>query len=316
MHIHRLFTLTIFLLGLVVFDWTLGFALNRSLPRSAAGDVVGYGNLALEQSGADLIVLGSSRALHQIDPQVLKGELGIDAVNGGVDGQGIAYARAVEALLSARGMVPKVFVLNMDISDMAREDLSPSVVLAPFWGENEAVDEILLRSTSHGQLKFFSSVFRFNSRALPLLAKLFTQREEKIHDGFSPIERTMDDDPEKIEIGGDWFWKGAEQLDPFKMQLYRNFLKSARAAGTRVFVVVGPRFWPPDFEQDPRTAPIDRLAGVASEEGASFFALDSFSNPEFSDPDLYSDPAHLNSAGARLYSERLAREIAKTLEAS
>jgi len=310
-----LVTLAIFLLGLVVFDWVLGSALNRYLPRSAAGDVVGYGNLALAQPGTDLIVLGSSRALHQIDPQVLKGELGLDAVNGGVDGQGIAYARAVEALLSAREMGPKVFVLNMDISDMANEDVSPAVALAPFLGENEAVDEILMRSTSHGYLKFLSSSFRFNSRALALLAKLVTQRDEKIHDGFSPIERAMDDDPENVEIGGDWFRKGAEQLDPFKMQLYRNFLKSARAAGTQVFVVVGPRFWPPDFDQDPRTAPIGRLAGVASEEGASFLALDSFSNPEFSDPDLYSDPAHLNSEGARLYSERLAREIAKALEA-
>lgn len=315
MNLRRLTTLGVFFLGMVVFDQALGSALSRFSPRSAAGDVVGFGNLALSRSGADLIVLGSSRAQHQIDPEVLKTALGLDAVNAGVDGQGIAYARAVEALLISRGANVKMFVLNMDISDMASEEISPAATLAPFWGEDDAVDEILLRSTSHAPVKFLSSAFRFNSRALPLLGKLFVDREAVAGDGFSPIERKMDES-EKIEIGGDWFRKSAEEMNPFKMLLYRDFLKAARKAGVRVFVVVGPRFWPRDFEEEPRAAPIARLAAVASEEGAAFLAVDSFANSEFSDPEMYSDPAHLNSVGSRLYSELLAREIAEVLEPS
>ncbi len=312
MNIHRLITLVAFFLGMIVFDRALGSALSGYLPRSAEGQVVGVGNYALSQSEMDLIVLGSSRAQHQIDPQVLKRELDLDGVNGGIDGQGIAYARAIEALLIARGANTKLFVLNMDISDMASKDISPAVTLAPFWGENRAVDEILLRSTSHAPVKFLSSAFRFNSRALSLLSRLLVKREAVDQGGFSPIERSIDE-PEKVEIEGDWFRKGAEQMDPFKMLLYQEFLKAAREAGVRVFVVVGPRFWPRHFEEEPRAAPIARLAAIASEEGAAFLAVDSFANPEFSDPEMFSDPAHLNAVGSRLYSELLAREIAEAL---
>lgn len=313
MNLRRFVIMGAFLLGLVVLDQVLGAGLNLLFPRVRTGQSVGSVNQFLSKKNVDLIIFGSSRAQHHFDPRVLGAELGLEAFNAGVDGQGVAYARAVEALLLQRGNTVRLFVLNVDIPDMVREDVSRAITLAPFWGENGDVDEILTRSTSSPSLKFLSSSFRFNSRALPLVMNLVLAREANLMDGFSPIDRVMQNS-EEISIEGDWFRKGAEEMDPFKVSLYRDFLHSAREAGVLVVVAVGPRFWPGEFQQDPRADSIAHLAAVALEEGASFFAVDGYANPVFSDPTKFADPAHLNSEGARLYSELLAGEIAEVLE--
>jgi hypothetical protein len=304
----RLGVIALFLLGALVYDRVLGAALHSFFPRSGSGQIVGFGHYALENPDYDLMIFGSSRAQHQIDPSVLESELGLRSLNAGVDGQGIAYARAMEVLLLARGTAAKVFVLNMDVTDMVSSDLSPVVTLAPFWGESDRVDEMLRRSTSHANLKFLSSSYRFNSRALPLLANLTFRSGRASTDGFSPIHRVMAES-ENVSIGGDWFLKGADEMDPFKMSLYRNFLRAARDSGVQVMVVVGPRYWPDEFEQDPRLGPVARLSSVARSEGAEFFLVDGFENEKFSSRDWYADSAHLNAKGARMYSELLAHEI-------
>jgi hypothetical protein len=214
----------------------------------------------------------------------------------------------MEVLLLSRGTAAKIFVLNMDITDMVSSNISPVIALAPFWGESDEVDEILRRSTSHADLRFLSSSYRFNSRALPLMANLIFGRERAPTDGFSPINRVIDGS-QQVLIGGDWFLKSAAEMDPFKMSLYRSFLRAAQDLGIRVMVVVGPRYWPDEFEQDPRSGPVARLASVARTEGAEFFAVDGFENEIFSNRSIYADPAHLNEEGARLYSELLAQEI-------
>jgi hypothetical protein len=300
-----------FLVGLVAIDRGLGAVLAASHARVRSGGEAGLVNLALSRADVDLMVFGSSRAVHHVDPSVLEARLGVRAHNAGCDGQGLLYARMLEALLLARDTGTRLFLLQVDPKDLfmaqEREELHRAMVFAPWFGESPEVDAILERRGPTTRIKLWSHTYRYNSMLLPILANL--ARPEPAHaDGFVALGGRLD--PAR-HTGRDGF--APEEPSPWMEGRLRAFVRAGRDAGIEVAVFSGPRYRFGRPRPADETAALERLAALVRDEGARFLALDEQTVPALRDAALYRDPAHLNRDGAAIFSTRLAERLAPLL---
>lgn len=291
-----------FVAGLVVLDRGLGFLLSRLFDRIETGAQVGLANAAIRQTDAGIVVFGSSRAVYNVDPQVLERELGLSAYDAGSPGQGIAYARAIEALLLDNGSHARLFVLHVDPKDLWGSDPARLQRLAPFYGRDPAVDALLEATSPTAPLKLRIATYRYNSLLLPMLGNLLRERRPT-GDGSRKMPT---DRPQNLERREGDFDPGP--IPPDGGRLFADFIDAARERGIAVALVDGPR-WRPDGLSASDLAARARLQAIAREHGAAWIVIDELSDPVFRDPQLFADVAHLRPEGARIFSERLAAAL-------
>lgn len=222
--------LLLFAAALVVTDRALTPPLARLFAETRVGIVAGQANLALAHRDADLLVFGSSRAVYQVDPDVLAARLGLSAQNAGNRGQGVRYARGLEALLLERGSRAKVFVLVLDFEDLWSEDSERLQALAPFWGESPVLDALLVQRGPFERLKLASGLYRYNSMLLPMLAhRLRPDPGADAANGFLPLP------PRVGPLGRAGAPGGADPGPPVPdvLDAYRGFIRDARAPRAR-----------------------------------------------------------------------------------
>ncbi len=304
--------MALFLLGLLLLDRAGGALLSRLLPLADPAAVpVGKVERALARRDAALFVFGSSRAVHHVVPAVLERELGLSAHNAGAGGQGILFARGVEALLLDAGTGARVFVLQVDPKEVYELRLQRAAVLAPYVDRSPVVREIVELPGWRARAKLRSRLYRFNSAAMPLLLSVVRGRAPR-GDGFEPLEGRLDpaELPRHPVLSAH---RGARPL-PEAVAQFRAFIRAASDAGIRVAVILGPRYRggvPPIAAERRAIAVFRRLA---AEEGARFLPLTEEEHPELRDPALYRDRSHLNREGAEVFSRILARALRPLVE--
>ncbi len=305
----------LFLLGLVLLDRGVGFVLNLALSRVKTGQTIGLINRALHHKDAGVLVFGSSRAMHHVDPRLLGRELGVSAYNAGCDGQGILYARMLEALLFRRGTASKLFVLHVEPKDLYRQDASRVAMFAPYLGEERVVDDILESTGPLARLKLMSWTYRYNSLLLPLIRNLVAPHEEGF-DGYVPLRGVLDDLPAKGEGLDEDLDEDRRRVPIIQEELvarYREFIRSAKEGSVSVVLASSPRFGRRGAGSTEIRPGIVRFMRLAEAEGVPFIRVDEQSYPIFHDSRLFRDWSHLNAEGSALYSEILAREIRSRL---
>jgi len=68
-------------------DWSAYYCLSRMFLTLESGSKTGGMINSVRKSEADVVILGSSRAKHHYDPDILQDVLGTSVVNAGCDGQ-------------------------------------------------------------------------------------------------------------------------------------------------------------------------------------------------------------------------------------
>jgi hypothetical protein len=298
-------TVALFALGLLIADRLAGALLERLARGVTTGEKIGRIQGALEARDREIMVFGSSRAKRHVDPAILEDTLGLRAYNAGALGQGLPYARMLEALLLERGTGAQFFVLQVDPVDLYVDRAERAGMFAVFYGESGAVDRILEARDPFARLKLLSHSYRFNSLLLSLLRHHFAPVGAPL--GFEPrfgridVSRPGPDPAAGYPVG---------EMLPAMEQMLRDFLGDARRSGVRCLVIVTPRYRGGRPEVEWERQGWARLKEITEQEGAHFVPLDE-GTPPFSDPELFADRAHLNARGAALLSEALAKEIAR-----
>ncbi len=84
--------LAVFAAVVVTLDLAIGWSLETLLPHVQVGHQVGVINKAIDAE-ADVVILGSSRAMHSYDDRELTRVLGARVHNAGLDGRGVLFSR-------------------------------------------------------------------------------------------------------------------------------------------------------------------------------------------------------------------------------
>jgi lysophospholipase L1-like esterase len=283
-----------FALLLVLLDAVAGWWLESLHATVGQGQLVGVVNSAI-RARSDVLVLGASTALHHYDDRALTQRLGLRTFAAGVDGRGVGFSRGLLALAAAAHR-PRLVVLDVSY---AERDRTSAQLLSPYYGRNATVTGIL-GGDWRNRVKLASRAYRYNGLLLPILTNLGTP---PMAWGFEPLDGAL---PPDAAPGG--ARRTDRGLGPWFDRELRRLVADARADGARIVFVESPTW-------GGRVGPLAMATyeRVARELDVPFHHLTPERCPELAHATLYRDHAHLNRAGAELFTRRVADLLAREL---
>jgi hypothetical protein len=287
-----------FVLTLIAGDLLVGEGLMHLHGQLRTGKSGGEVRCALEQSDVDVVVLGTSRARHHIDTTAMSEVLDLRALNLGENGQGILYAHMVLGMMLERGIRPGLVLVQVEPRDLVDPMPGRAVALAPFARESQTVYETLAASDPWARVKLLSRTYRFNHSAISVLKHSLSPPSMGVdYSGYEPLRGTFNGEVSQTDTAARF------EPDPLSVWIHGQLIDAARAAGARVVLFEGPRLRRGRSGWDEQASA--QFEALARDHGATFVRWDEESFPDLARQELWRDVAHLNGAGAELFTAHI-----------
>lgn len=289
----------------VVADFVVGSLFESWFAKMTSG-TIGRNNYICHSMSEDVLVFGSSRAIHHYDTKVLSDTLGMSCYNLGQDGCGIilSYGRLMMALNSHR---PKVVICDITSYDIEQGNNIVQIhSLKPYYSQVPALADLFRDVDKTEPLKMMSRVYRYNTNYIHNPKVLLKRNSEVkyISDkrfGFKPINKKFD--PMKIRKASEYSPAPKWNVDSLKLTYLQRFVDALGDDVTIVFVVSP--FWYANQRYD-----VSLIDGFCKKNNIPF--LDYQCDEDFVHNDsLFTDGTHLNSRGAEYFSKKIAHIIHK-----
>lgn len=255
----------------------------------------GLRKIVCEQN-ADVVLMGSSRTKHHLDPVLMSDSLGMSVYNCGNDGTGdIASQYALFNLVVERHR-PRLIVLEVGVS-MFMHNTSKTWI--PFMGQSAATDSVFMDAGIYNTYKWVRS-YRYNTAFVRYMTGLVHASEPSEEDsGFEPLGEVGD--PYMKPRRFDYY----EAVSPGATYL-EKYCKKCQDLGITLILCDSPFY--ADVPEDIHK-PIKR---IADKYGVPF--LDYFGGGMWaSDASKYRDAAHLKGSAAEEFTKVFLRDIKKFL---
>jgi hypothetical protein len=263
---------------------------------------------------APIVVCGSSRVEHHYMVDSLEAELGVRAWNLGQPKSWGALYQYGSAAIVLRHYVPRLWIMEVEPGTYAfPERMDHLVSFVPYVNEEPAAAALLNLRSPWEPVKRLSRIYPYNSLVVDLLTPYV--KHPQLRHGYVPLLGTVADDP----------MRGLENPEPvpdhpapdtLKMRYLRKTIALLRAHHVAIIAVRSP-YWPPNDDYLAIDVRVERdLREVFGELGVRYFDFSPRHNPEFLDPHLFRDVAHLNESGALRFTRALADSIRSLPEAA
>lgn len=285
--------LLVFLSIMFILDRGFGVAM-KYLQEHAKGGYVGHHNYILNQSNEDILIFGSSRAIHHYNPQIIADSLGMSCYNCGQDGNGIVLFYGWWQIMKNRHL-PKMIIYDVNPEfDLLTGDNVKYLGWLRSEYDNDDVKGIFEDVDPTEKYKMQSMMYRYNSKFLQNVIDYIHPIFQISPNGYLPLKGKMDRMKIKYKIGD----KRKYKFDPIKMSLLKAFTNDVKGRNIQLLFVASPIWYGKDEDE---FAPIKDLC---DKEDVTFF---NFSNDAaFVRNDvLFKDGLHLNSSGADEFSKVL-----------
>ncbi len=259
---------------------------------------------AIEKTTADIIIFGSSRAVHQYDPLIFEERLKLSCYNAGRDGEeSTLYHYAVLKGITKR-YTPKIVILDLMNGELGNQLYSYDRLasLSPYYHTHPELRSIIDLRSKHETLRKISSIYPFNSLIISIFTNNLNARKEKNPDiqGYLPIQST------KIITKALSTYDKTEQydLDSIKISVLKLFIGECNQKKIKLFIICSPY-----YEKETGTDySIVNIEKIAASKNIDFFNFgqDSF---YLKRPELFCDVLHLNKNGATIFSNTVAEKI-------
>ena len=300
---HFLAKIVVFALVFALVDFAAGSALKAAYNRVSKGDCGRNNYMMKALKDKDILVFGSSRAIHQYNPVIIGKNLDMSCYNCGEDGMGIilSYAR-LNAILSR--YTPKMIIYDFEKSyDMNEGDNHRYLgKLKPYYPDYE-IDSVFNVISSTERFKMLSHLFRYNSQLVDIAIGLLSSSPDA-DDKYTywPLMNTMDYEPEPQSVFD-------LSIDPIKMDYLCRFIDKCKEKNIRLIFTVSPTYHADciDFQSILSKVTNNRQVKVLNHYSDSTFSAHK---------ELFSDVTHLNKSGAYEYSTVISNEIKQMLRDS
>ena len=264
-----------------------------------AGGRTGAEYYACKESNEDVIIMGSSRAMHHYVPSIIEDSLGMSCYNAGQDGNGIIMQYGRWKMISEK-YTPKMVIYDVtpgfDLS--VNDNMAYIDRLKPFCDDKEVKDYVADVFPME-RLKLTSKMYCYNYKFIEMLSDCL--RSENDNRGYFPeygqvrpeaVEKLKDSKPQQI------------QLDEVKLHYLEALAMECREKNVKLVFSVSPWLKGGNVYSEETFAPV---AEIAKRYDATFeyFNAGSLSDNE----KLFKDTYHLNDEGARAFTTELVREL-------
>lgn len=298
----------IFLFFLIFLDFVSGNILKFLYFKQNSGWLYRT-TYALENTQANLLVFGASRANHHYCTNMLQDELNISTYNTGRDGNAIFYHYAVLKSILKR-YTPKIAILDFSHGEFKLNQDSYDRIssLLPYYETHPEIRSIIQLKSKYETLKLFSKIYPYNSLLFQITAGNLKSNRARINrndiNGYVPLSQV---------------WKGKlvhekkynnYKIDPHKVHYFKLFIEDCIHSGVKLYIILSPSFV--HFEGSDTSVTIAKELAYLNHIQFIDFSKDK----EFlTQPTIYADESHLNDVGAKLYTEKVIKKLQPELAA-
>ena len=296
-----LLRLGVFFLLVILLDRGLG-AVLAYMASHADGGYLGHQNYIVNLSMDDILVFGSSRAIHHYDAALMQDSLGLSCYNCGQDGEGIILFHGWWEMIRRRHHPRLVIYEVTPAYDVLQGDNAKHLGwLKCIFGE-EAIRREFDEIDPREKYKMRSLLYRYNSRFHQVLLD-YMHPVHNMNRGFLPVQCELDTLRIKDEKQLD---KGASpdeiQPDSLKLRYFEEMILDAD--DTRFVFVYSPTWY---GRHDRGTDPIMALA-----RRNGFLFIDFTDSTKYVHRnEFFYDGSHLNARGAEEFTRDLIRELGR-----
>ena len=296
--------LFLFLAAIVLLDQLFGFAMASILKNTEKGDW-GRNNYIFNDVKSDVVILGSSRAIHHYDPRIISDSLGMSCYNCGEDGMGILlmYPR-FQAMLNryTPRLVIYEFLPSFDL-EKETDNLKYLKFLRPYTS-NPAVDSIAFGINPSEPVKLLSGCYRYNSVFVDIFAQSVSKSSETAKDySYAPLHKQMAEDSSIMsQDANDADHSKTITVDSFKKHYLEALITQCNKDGVKLVFTASPMY---GAFSDKDYKVLKDLCVKYDVPFINHYADARLCN----NSDFFADVAHLNQGGAEKFTSMIASEI-------
>ena len=151
-----------------------------------AGGRTGAEWYACKEMKEDIIIMGSSRAIHHYVPRIIADSLGMSCFNAGQDGNGIILQYGRWKMISER-YTPKLIIydVNPDFDFCRNDNMAYVDRLKPFC-EKESVKDYIVDILPMEKLKLSSQMYRYNYKFIEMVSDCVKGASDNLK-GYIPL---------------------------------------------------------------------------------------------------------------------------------
>lgn len=289
-----------FCLILFLADHIIGYVLEYNYNHQHQG-VLYRLNYAIDSAKADCFVVGSSRATHHYNSDIISKATGYSFYNSGSEGRGVIYSAAVISA-SIHRYRPKLVIIDILPNEFTKSGSIDLSALLPYY-KNKFVMPYINYASDFQEVKLFSKIYPYNSLLTTIIAGRSNRVDENTYDqkGYIPLYGTLkkkemtqyNDDNDKIDIA--------------KVRFITELLDQLEKAKISSLIVLSPI-----YHKYKGGTTVDVCNKMVSKNKYSKF-VNLSGDPGFNDPTKFYDELHLNKYGAEFFSAEIATIISSTI---
>lgn len=303
--------LLIFLFLLVILaDRIIGFLIEKAHTQNPPRNIGALNHVISQEKPYQQLIIGSSRALHGVIPQLLTKK----SFNMGWDGTAIDMHLAVLKVLESKKKLPKVILLNLDekmVFDTGTEYVGIEE-LSTFYNKNEWVSRQIDKQSKYNSFLYLLKTYKFNGK----ISALFNPTDRFKNDsarGYLPLKpqprapKFFETLIERKLTKSDLLGKVSSDLNPLFVSHFLELLNLAQVNKVKL-IVFSPPLYGTRIHEPAKKKLYDLMCkkGVTYLDYRSQFRID---KGIVSDDTLWKDLSHLNNEGAKVFTKRLNKDI-------
>lgn len=288
-----LLRIVIFFVFLLVADIIAGIIFPLLVNKAKGGDNW-RNNYICNKANEDILVFGSSRAIHHYNPMIISDSMNMSCYNCGQDGNGIILNYGRLDMISQR-YLPKIVIYDIQPSfDLfAGDDNHKYLKWLKAYYEKKGIPEIFESVDKTEKFKMMSNLYRYNSNFVQIVSDCIRPQQTSGQNGFRPLYGEMD----RMKISKR---KGSEDsvilFDSLKLAYMNKLIDISK--DIRLVFVISPTW---DGMNSSDYKPIEE---ICRNKGILF--VNFADNPKYMHNYAYfKDGAHLNSVGADEFTKDL-----------
>lgn len=293
---YLLLKLGVFFIIAFVFDFIIGSLFSYLYFKQTSGWEYRT-KYSVEDTKADILILGASRAQQQYNPVYFEEGLHQSCYNVGRDGEPIFYHYAVfKGILNRYN--PKMIILDVENGVFRKSQSSNDrlSVLLPFYKTHPEMRSILELKSPYEKLKLISRIYPYNSLLFKIVtgnASFNKKRNEDIK-GYMPLTRALDEPIRTVDLSKKY------DIDSNKVNCYKSFISDCNKANIKLLFVCSP-YYINSIGTDTSMALAKEIAQEYNVDFIDYSRDEMFLN----NSKFFDDTVHVNVAGSKLFSRKL-----------
>jgi len=278
-----------------------GSIMAHYFEKEPLGDAAAFSH-AIQNPSEEILIYGSSRAMHTYDPRVFEKELGLSCFNCGRNASTIIYHAAIlPSALDRKGPSPKAIILDITPKELSwrsgedGNDVLASMIL-PYVNKNKQfekmADELFPKELMKAKV---SKLYPYNSMLLSIIRNYSAKGNDNIA-GYVPLFGTKASrQPITLKIN--------TEIDDYAKNKFEFFVREVTSRRIPLYIVVSPAYVNP-FP--------DTKSEIATKEILARYNVplwDYSVDTAFRKRKYFYDNIHLNEKGAAVFSEFIAKKI-------